>query len=78
MLCPICGKEMQEGGLIVNGVSAGWVPMEQFQKKGFERLVYTGYKSIGSWNALLDQTKVPNAWFCEDCNKVTGVFDVTN
>ena len=27
---------------------------------------------------LLGQTKVPNAFFCKMCNKIVGVFDVTN
>ena len=30
MNCPICNHEMQEGGLITDGVAPGWVPLEQF------------------------------------------------
>ena len=37
MKCPICNNEMQEGGLIIDGVAPGWVPMEQFQKKGVKQ-----------------------------------------
>ena len=33
MNCPICGTHMEEGGLIIDGVAPGWVPMEQFRKK---------------------------------------------
>ena len=33
MNCPICGAHMEEGGLIIDGVAPGWVPMEQFRKK---------------------------------------------
>ena len=78
MKCPICNNEMQEGGLIIDGVAPGWVPLEQFQKKGLKRIVHTGLRTIGETSILLSQTKVPNAFFCESCNKIVGVFDVTN
>jgi len=78
MKCPICDHEMQEGGLIIDGVAPGWVPMEQFQKKGWKRIVYTGVRSIGETSILLGETKVPNAHFCAYCNKVVGIFDITN
>lgn len=78
MKCPICSHEMHEGGLIADGVAPAWVPMEQFQKKGLKRIVYTGGRTIGKTNFLLRQTKVPNAFFCEHCNKIVGIFDVTN
>ena len=78
MKCLICGNEMQEGGLIIDGVAPGWVPLEQFNKKGLKRLVYTGLRTIGKTNILLSQTKVSNAFYCENCNKVMGIFDVTN
>ena len=78
MRCPICDQEMQEGGLIIDGVACGWVSMEQFQKKGLKRIVYTGLRTIGKPNVLLRQTKVSNAFFCARCNKVVGMFDVTN
>lgn len=78
MKCPICNNEMQEGGLIIDGVAPGWVPMEQFQKKGLKRIVYTGLRTIGKTNILLSETKVSNAHFCEYCNKIVGVFDITN
>lgn len=78
MKCPICNGEMQEGGLIIDGVSPGWVPMEQFRKKGLKRMIYTGLRSIGETSILWRETKVPNAFFCKNCNKVVGIFDVTN
>ena len=64
--------------MIIDGVACGWVPMEQFQKKGLKRIVYTGLRTIGKPNVLLRQTKVSNAFFCVRCNKVVGMFDVTN
>ncbi len=78
MKCPVCGIDMSEGGLIVNCVDPGWVPMEQFRRKGIKRLIYTGLRTIGETNILLNQTKIPNAWFCRNCSKVMGVFEVTN
>lgn len=78
MKCPLCDNEMQEGGLIIDGVASGWVPMEQFQKKGLRRMVYTGLRTIGKTSILWNKTKVPNAFFCKKCNKIVGIFDVTN
>lgn len=78
MRCPICDNEMEEGGLIIDGVAPGWVPMEQFQRKGLKRMVYTGLRTIGKTSILFSETKVPNAFFCDKCNKIVGVFDVTN
>ncbi|MFQ9901455.1 MAG: hypothetical protein ACLRWF_07175 [Ruthenibacterium sp.] len=52
MKCPLCGRDMQEGGLIIDGVAPGWVPLEQFNKKGLGRLLYTGLRTIGASNIL--------------------------
>ena len=78
MNCPVCGAHMEEGGLIIDGVAPGWVPMEQFRKKGAKRLLYMGLRTIGKTNILLGQTRVPGAFFCKNCNKIVGIFDVTN
>lgn len=78
MNCPLCNSEMQSGGLIIDGVAPGWVPMDEFQKKGLKRIVHTGLRTIGKTSILFGQTKVPNAFFCEKCNKIIGIFDVTN
>ncbi len=78
MKCPVCGKEAEEGGLVANNVVLGWIPLKQFQKKGLKRLLHTGLKTIGRSSVLLNQTLAPNAFFCADCKKVFGVFDVTN
>lgn len=78
MKCPICNNELSEGGIIVNDVVCGWVPIEQFKKKGIKRLMYTGMRTIGESSIILNQTKIPNAYFCKNCNKVMGIFDVTN
>lgn len=78
MNCPICGGVMEEGGLIINSVMPGWVPMEQFKKRGLRRLLYTGLRTIGKSNYLLGQTRVDNAFYCPKCRKIVGLFDVTN
>ena len=78
MKCPLCNQEMEEGGLITDGTRPGWVPMEEFNKKGLGRLIYTGFRTIGQSNFLLSQTKIANAHFCKSCNKIVGIFDVTN
>ncbi len=78
MKCPICGKEMLPGGLISSGVYVSWVPEDEFNKRGIECLGYYGAKNLGSTNWVLPQTRVPGAYYCEDCRKVTGVFDVTS
>ena len=36
MKCPICGEEMLAGGLISAGISVGWVPKDEFDKKDLE------------------------------------------
>ncbi|KPU42697.1 hypothetical protein OXPF_37510 [Oxobacter pfennigii] len=76
MNCPLCNCEMEEGGIITSGVSAMWVPMEQFSKKGIRRLIYTNGRVIGKSNVVFGQTKISNAFFCEHCNKIVGIFDV--
>ena len=77
MKCPICGKEMIEGGIIGNGaMSIDWYPKKEFEKKWYKTLYYKGGKSLGS--SLVKVTKISNAWYCPDCNKVTGIFDVSD
>ena len=53
-----------------------YIPLPE--KKGVKRIVHTGLRTIGKTNILLGQTKVPNAFFCGNCNKIVGVFDITN
>lgn len=47
MKCPICGEEMLAGGLISAGISVGWVPKDEFDKKGLRRISYQEWHSIG-------------------------------
>ena len=78
MICPICGGEMEEGGLIASGISVMWFPLEQFAKKGLERLWYEGGKSVGMSNYLLGHTRIPGAYYCRGCQKIIGIFDISH
>ena len=76
MDCPICKTAMEKGGIVTGGVTAMWHPMEEFEKKKWKRLVYTGGKAIGKSSILSNQTRIPNAYFCRNCNKIIGYFDI--
>ncbi len=76
MKCPICGGEMHKGGLVAGGINVAWLPEEQLEEES-PLGVYVDCKSLkGERNHLLKQMKIPNAYFCEKCDKVTGLFDV--
>ena len=79
MKCIVCGAEMQPGGIVANGITVMWVPRREFQKKGLGKLIYEGGKSIGHTtisDMVFGQTRIPNAYYCEHCNKIIGIFDV--
>ena len=75
MNCPVCGRPMEEGGIIAAGTTM-WHPLKEFQKHGLKKLWYKHGKMIGTNNILLHESKLANAWYCASCNKVAGVFDV--
>lgn len=77
MNCPICGSEMDPGGIVTDGVTPAWVPEKEFKKTGLKRLVYHDAKRIGKANAILGQSKISNAYYCSKCNKIVGIFEVT-
>lgn len=76
MNCPICGKTMEKGGIVTGGVTAMWHPLSEFEKKKWRRIVYTDGKPIGKSSVLLNQTRIPNAYFCQSCNKIIGIFEI--
>ena len=39
-------------------------------------MIYTGGKSLGKIDVVLGQVKLDNAYYCPNCNKVIGYFDV--
>lgn len=78
MKCPCCGSEMEPGGIVTGGVTAMWHPAREFDKQKWKRVVYTDGKAIGSSSVLLSQTRIPDAWYCPNCDIVSGIFKVTN
>lgn len=74
MKCPICNEEMQEGGIVANGVAVSWNNKDEFEKK--RKFVLKVGKRIGKPNYLLGITRIEEAYWCEKCNKVMGIFDV--
>lgn len=76
--CPICGNDMQPGGIIANDVVVMWHPQAEFEKKGLRQLAFFDGKAIGQSSVLWGKTKIPNAHYCDKCNKIVGIFDVTN
>ena len=78
MNCPICGKEMEKGGIIAEkAITVMWHPDAEFQKKGLKSYIFRRGKLLGTHHPLRAVIKIPDAWYCSKCNKVTGTFDVT-
>lgn len=79
MNCPVCGREMEKGGIIAErAVVVAWYPEAEFEKKGLKTMFYRFGKLIGTHHMLRGQVRIPDAWYCRKCEKVTGVFDVTD
>jgi hypothetical protein len=47
MNCPLCGSEMEKGGIVTDGIVSTWVPDNEFEKKGLKRIVYHNAKDKG-------------------------------
>ena len=80
MNCPICGSKAEQGGLMAESLFINWVPQEELEKnylKEFVRLTFPGV-TISTNPPLLKRAKVPNAYYCPQCKKVFGIFDVTD
>lgn len=75
MNCPCCGAEMEKGGIVSGGLYTVWYPTEIYEKNALRRR-YTIGKRIGTTSVIWKETKVPDAYYCKNCNKVTGIFDV--
>lgn len=68
---------MEAGGLLIDGTLVRWVPMETFDRGALGRMVLTGNKVIEhETNMLMKQTKVSNAHYCCNCEKIVGIFDI--
>lgn len=75
MNCPCCGAEMEKGGLVSDSLAIVWYPTEIYDKHSIKRTFEIG-KRIGKTSVVWSETKIPDAYYCEKCNIVTGVFKV--
>ena len=79
MNCPVCGRKMEKGGIIADGaIVVAWHPESEFQKKGLKSFAFRHGKWLGEHFAVRTIVKIPDAWYCSSCDKVTGVFDVNH
>lgn len=81
MICPICGKKMTKGGIILSGKQMcgefTWYPQNEFNKKGLKTWNRANGKNIDATEMnLLSEEKFNNAYFCESCNKIIGIFTI--
>ena len=77
MNCPVCGKEMAAGGLWVSGTLVRWLPEKDFRESTLFKIVFPDAKVLkGKTNHLMKETKVPGAYYCENCGKIVGIFDL--
>ncbi|WP_419022966.1 PF20097 family protein [Emergencia sp.] len=78
MNCLLCGKEMKKGGIIVSGrtiMALEWYPAIEFNKRGLKSWNRTDGKELLD-EACLFGSKFEDAFYCEHCNKVIGLFNV--
>ncbi len=78
MNCPICGKEMEKGGLVSDGFVIGWREEKKLHAISPNRLFYGDLKPMGKQNKPLREVVVDGAYYCQSCEKITGIFDVTD
>ena len=78
MKCPICGREMKKGGIIAEkAITVMWHPAQEYEKKGLKSYIFRFGRLLGTHYPLRSVVKIPDAWYCSHCEKVTGIFDVT-
>lgn len=66
---------MEKGGLASKSLYIVWYPDEIYNKNTLRRSFEPG-KRLGKTSVVWGETKVPGAYYCKNCNKVTGIFDV--
>ena len=76
MKCIYCGSDMQLGGIVTQGISAMWFPQENLQKPYLFKVVFEGGINIGKKDYLWGQTLLTDAYYCPQCRKIIGIFDV--
>ena len=69
---------MEKGGIVAEkAITVMWHPESEFQKKGLRSISFTSGRLLGSHHPFRGVVKIPDAWYCGKCEKVTGIFDVT-
>ena len=78
MNCPICGRNMEKGGIVAEkAITVMWHPESEYQKTGLKSYMFHHGKLLGRHYPLRGVVKIPDAWYCRNCEKVTGIFDIT-
>lgn len=74
--CPVCNAEMQLGGLVANGQWVLWYAETDYKKHAFKRFFIKNHKKLGHprWDG---STGIDNAFYCENCDKIIGIFDIS-
>lgn len=77
MICPICGNEMERGGILsANKIS--WYPEVEFEKKGFGKYFRKGERIFEHYDDVSFQTRIRDTFLCKNCNIVSGLWRVRN
>lgn len=76
MKCIYCGSDMQLGGIVTQGVSAMWFPQESLKKSRLSKIIFEGGIAIGKEDYLWGQTILTDAYYCQKCKKIIGVFSI--
>jgi hypothetical protein len=77
MNCPVCGGEMQRGGLVTRVGFYSWLPADRIEINYSALSTLINGKALkGKTKFLSQQTKIPSAFYCEKCKKVVGIFEV--
>lgn len=76
MKCIYCGSDMQLGGIVTQGVSAMWFPQESLKKSRLSKIIFEGGIAIEKKDYLWGQTMLTDAYYCQKCKKIIGVFSI--
>lgn len=82
MKCPICGNEMEKGGIIIGESrymdTPSWYPESELKKRWLNTFRREGERVISQPDEyrFLSGENHYEAWLCQNCNKVVAVFDV--
>lgn len=70
MKCPMCGGEMESGGLIADRY-VSWVPQEEYERNALQALGggYNGAKNLGKHSFLRSQTLGKRSTTARICSK---------